>query len=66
MSTIRLFRLMSTMQIPTLRRDISKPENIRWLLRNIAIYNGDNVALKETVQLLKVELQRVERENGGR
>ena len=27
------------LDIPSLRRDVSKPENVRWLIRNIGIRN---------------------------
>ncbi|MDO8523061.1 MAG: hypothetical protein Q7S12_02115 [bacterium] len=32
------------LDLPELRRDMSKEENIRWLVRNILIQNGDKVS----------------------
>ena len=43
------------LDLPEMRRDLSKEENVRWLLRNIMIRNKDNVsesylkALKKTI-----------------
>ena len=36
----------STLDLPELRRDLSKEENVRWLLRNILIRNSDKVPQK--------------------
>lgn len=29
-------------EIPSLRRDITKPENVRWLLRNLGVMNSED------------------------
>ena len=51
----RLISLLETMDIPELRLDVSKPSNVRWLLRNVAINNFNNAGLREAMTLLKSE-----------
>jgi hypothetical protein len=48
------------MDLPTSRRDISKPENIRWMLRNIRMRNLDHPSIGEAVELLKKEEARLQ------
>lgn len=52
----RLTELLSTMDIPSFRRDFTSDANVRWLLRNIHINNGDNPHLDEAINLLKSEI----------
>ena len=33
---------LADMDIPDMRRDITKLDNVRWLLRNIRVRNGNN------------------------
>ena len=49
----RLKLLLETMAVPETRRDVTKPANVRWLLRNLAIRNSNNTALREVFRLLK-------------
>lgn len=49
----RLRLLLETMDVPETRRDVTKPANVRWLLRNLAIRNSNNTALREVFRLLK-------------
>ena len=49
----RLRLLLETMDVPEMRRDLTKPANVRWLLRNLAVRNGNNTALREVFRLLK-------------
>tara|TARA_R110002074_G_scaffold215269_1_gene385102 strand:+ start:803 stop:1009 length:207 start_codon:yes stop_codon:yes gene_type:complete len=49
----RLRLLLETMDVPEMRRDVTKPANVRWLLRNLAIRNSNNTALREVFRLLK-------------
>jgi hypothetical protein len=48
----RLKSLLKTMDIPELRLDLSRPSNVRWLLRNIGVRNVKDNCLTEAVQLL--------------
>ncbi len=41
--------LLDGMNVPEARRDISKPANVRWLLRNLAINNPSGLVLTETI-----------------
>jgi hypothetical protein len=52
----RLTELLSTMDIPSSRRDTASDTNLRWLLRNIHINNGENPHLGEAINLLKAEV----------
>ena len=47
----RLTELLEPLDIPTMRRDLNKPSNLRWLQRNVSINNGDAEAL-DTIHLL--------------
>ena len=49
----RLKTLLESMDIPETRRDITKPGNVRWLQRNLAIKNSNNTALREVYKLLR-------------
>jgi len=52
MNAERLNELLTTMDIPQMRRDISSEANLRWLSRNVAINNGDNADVKEALVLI--------------
>ena len=49
----RLRLLLETMDVPEMRRDLTKPANVRWLLRNLAVRNSNNTALREVFRLLR-------------
>jgi hypothetical protein len=55
---LRLAQLLENMEVPSMRRDLNKPSNIRWLQRNIAIDNkGPQVT--EVIALLIKEQRRL-------
>lgn len=39
---MKLIEILKSMDLPEGRLDLSKEENLRWLLRNIRIQNGDH------------------------
>ena len=45
--------LPSNMDIPKLRRDTTKPENVRWLLRNLGSRNQSHPSFKIAITVLK-------------
>lgn len=45
------------MDIPAFRRNINNDVNVRWLLRNIHINNGNHPNLEEALTLIKAELR---------
>lgn len=45
-------RLLTPMEVPALRRDLDKPENIQWLIRNLGINNSGNEDYKLTIAIL--------------
>ena len=45
--------LPSDMTITEIRRDTTKPENVRWLLRNLGIQNQDHPNFEMVVLILK-------------
>ena len=53
-----LTEILDTMDIPTMRRDLSKESNIRWLQRNLLIDNNKHPRIIEAITLLKREALR--------
>lgn len=47
-----LTRLLTPMDIPAMRRDLDKPENIHWLIRNLGINNSSHENYRETMTKL--------------
>ena len=45
--------LPKNMDIPLFRRDVSKPENVQWLLRNLGVRNSDHPKFKISIEILK-------------
>jgi hypothetical protein len=41
------------MEIPNRRRDTTKPENVRWLLRNLGVQNQDHPRFEIVCTVLK-------------
>ena len=57
-----LSELLDTMVIPTMRRDLDKESNIRWLQRNLAIGNNEHPRIGEAIMLLKREAHRIRKQ----
>ena len=55
---LRLSQLLENMDIPKMRRDLNKPSNIRWLLRNVAA-NNKGPQVTEVIALLIKEQRRL-------
>jgi hypothetical protein len=45
--------ILSTMNVPEMRRDISNASNLRWLSRNIFINNPDHPRLYEALRIIE-------------
>jgi len=43
---------IAKLDVPLLRRDLDKPENVRWLSRNVWINNSKNPYAKEAMRLI--------------
>lgn len=54
----RMMELLEMMDIPEMRRDLNKPSNVRWLLRNVAI-NNKGPEVRELITLLIKEEERL-------
>ena len=54
----RMTELVEMMDIPEMRRDLNKPSNVRWLLRNVAI-NNKGSEVRELIALLIKEEARL-------
>ena len=52
------------MDVPAIRRDLSKMENVRWMLRNLAIRNGEHPLIAETLDALKIKTRAPEMPEG--
>ena len=57
MSDEDLERVLLEMDIPDMRRDLSRASNLRWLLRNIRVRNGNHPRVVEVLDKLKVLLR---------
>ena len=49
----RLSEILDTMDIPENNKDLTRPRNTRWLLRNIRVNNKEHKDLTEAVEILK-------------
>ena len=54
----RMTELLEMMEVPKMRRDLNKPSNVRWLLRNVAI-NNKGSEVRELIALLIKEEARL-------
>lgn len=52
MTLIRLREILDDMDVPPLRRDVQKIENLRWLLRNLFIRNMGHPDFTEAIQII--------------
>jgi len=48
-----LKELIRTMDVPEMRRETSKNENVRWLQRNLMIRNADHENLNKAQELIR-------------
>ena len=55
-------KLLLPMKVPAYRRDVGRPANVRWLIRNLGALNSKRAAFKETIR----ELVRLHRAQQGR
>tara|TARA_Y100000296_G_scaffold37136_1_gene42962 strand:+ start:193 stop:408 length:216 start_codon:yes stop_codon:yes gene_type:complete len=55
---LRLSQLLENMNVPAMRRDLDKPSNIKWLLRNVCI-NNKGAEVPEVIALLIKEQRRL-------
>jgi len=58
----RLTEVLDTMDIPAMRRDLTKESNIRWLQRNLAIDNNKHPRILEANALLTREAHRIRKQ----
>ena len=58
-----LTSLLGEMDVPDMRRDVSKPDNVAWLLRNLRVRNDDHPRIDEAMSMLKA-LMRAKRAAG--
>jgi hypothetical protein len=49
----RLKEILSTMDIPQMRRDINNDNNLRWLQRNLPINNGAHPETGEALLIIR-------------
>ena len=54
----RITQLLENMEVPKMRRDLNKPSNIRWLIRNVAV-NNKGPEVREVIALLIKEQARL-------
>lgn len=51
--TQELDRLLADFDVPAMRRDLTSPSNVRWLLRNLAVRNKAHPRFGEAITLLR-------------
>jgi hypothetical protein len=56
-----LTELLSTMDIPDMRRDITDISNVRWLLRNIQVRNSDHKDIDEVLAVLHTQRKHLQK-----
>ena len=47
--------ILEGFDIPESRLDLTKSENVRWLLRNLGVRNRDNPKFKQVITILRKE-----------
>jgi hypothetical protein len=48
-----MFKIPDDMDVPAMRRIISRLENVRWLVRNLPIKNREHPQFEETMAVLQ-------------
>ena len=48
-----LENILRTMDIPKMRLDVNKPENLRWLVRNIRVRNSEHPEVDKAHELIR-------------
>ena len=51
-----LAAILDTMDIPKLRKDLTQPGNVRWLLRNMFVRNSNHPEFKAAIKKLRLLL----------
>jgi len=46
--------ILSSMDVPEIRQDLSRLANVRWLQRNLGVRNGGHPQLKECFAMLRL------------
>jgi len=54
----RLATILETMDLPEDKKDVKSAFNVRWLLRNAQINNGEHPRLDEVFSSLRILLKR--------
>ena len=52
----KIIETLETMDVPAFRKELT-PSNIRWLLRNLRVRNGEHPDIDEVVTVLKERLR---------
>ena len=48
--TDKLRKTINQMDVPAMRRDLTNPANVRWLLRNVQVNNSKHPKIKEVLE----------------
>lgn len=49
--------LLNRLDVPEMRKDLSKKENLLWLQRNLVINNGTNPMTEKVLEVVKIMLK---------
>ena len=53
MSREELVKILDEMDLPEMRRDLSRVSNLSWLMRNIRVRNGSHPMIREVLDEIK-------------
>lgn len=51
--------LLNRLDVPEMRKDLSKKENLLWLQRNLVINNGTNPMTEKVLEVVKIMLKEI-------
>jgi len=49
---MNLQQIINSMNVPEMRKDLSKPTNVRWLRRNLQVQNREHPQIKKVLAAL--------------
>ena len=59
-----LTTILDDMEIPLMRRDVTQVSNLRWLMRNLRVKNGDRPLCATALEITKILLSWNEKQTG--
>lgn len=57
----KMNKIPEDMVVPQIRQDISKIQNVAWLLRNLGVHHQDHPEFTKTIEMLKQKMREAKR-----